>query len=175
MPRHFKIHELLSREELDGLEAFTREPGRTIDEIDEWLQAAGKPVSRGGIHTWRTDFLLNDKFRAANEAARSVFAAQAADKDAVSLSDAATSQLAQMIFEQLVTLQIDGKVETKELWAASMALKNVINSKRQVEKLQEEIADRQKLAVSEAEKVAKAGGGAENVVAKVREILGIAV
>jgi Protein of unknown function (DUF3486) len=146
MPNHFKIHELLSREELDALESFAREPGRTIDEVETWLLAAGFKISRGAIFNWRTKFLLDDKFAAASAAAKAVFANQAADKDAVSLSDAATTQLSQMIFEQLITLQIGGQIETKELWAASMALKNVIASKRAVDDIRERFDQQVKAA-----------------------------
>src|SRR5258707_5225636 len=101
MPNHFKIHELLSRDELDGLEAFAREPGRTIDELETWLLAAGFNVSRGAVHNWRTDFLANDRYRASTEVARTLFET-AKEKGTVALSDAATLQLSQMVFEQLL-------------------------------------------------------------------------
>ena len=71
MPQHFKVHELLSRVELDQLEAFAREPGRTVDECHEWLQAHGFTLSRSAVGSWKREFLLTDSFRASGAAARS--------------------------------------------------------------------------------------------------------
>jgi hypothetical protein len=172
MARHHKVHELLSREELDELESFAREPARTIDQCHDWLQAHGFTLSRGAVHNWKREFDVEDKFRASNEVARVLLDA-AKGKDVVAISDAATLQLSQMLFEQLLKLQGDGEVTTKDLWGVSMALNNVVRSKQRVEQLQVEMAERHRQAIEEAEKTAKAGGGGAAVVSKVREILGI--
>jgi hypothetical protein len=70
--QHFKVHELLSREELDKLEAFAREPGRTVDECHEWLQAHGFTLSRSAVGAVEAAFDASDKFRASNETARAL-------------------------------------------------------------------------------------------------------
>lgn len=163
MPRHFKIHEVLSRKELDALEEFSREPGRTIDEIEKWLKECSDgrregesfDVSRGAVHAWRTVFLADDRFRASSEVARTLLDAAKAG-DVASLSDAAGLQLQQMVFEQLLKMQGDGVVETKDLWQASAAMKNVVQSQRHVEKLREEMRMR---FDQQMETVAKKPGG----------------
>lgn len=175
MARHHKVHELLSRDELDQLEAFAREPGRTIDECMTWLQAHGVTsedrggISRGAVHNWKREFDATDKFRASNEVARALVDA-AKSEGTVAISDAATLQLSQMLLEQLLRLQSDEQVDTKELWAASMALKNVVQGKRHIEKLRGEISE----AVAIAEKEAKTGASAGDVVATIKKALGIA-
>ena len=174
MAHHFKVRELLEKAELAELEQFTREkPARTVDECHEWLQARGCTLSRAAVHRWKRHFDTEDKFRASSEVARTLMEA-AKGKDAVSISDAATLQLSQLLFEQFLRLQQVGEVETKELFGASMALKNLISGQRHMQKLHDEVKERQQKAVAEAEKVAKAGGGNEAVIGKVREILGIA-
>jgi hypothetical protein len=169
MPQHFKVHELLNREELDALEAFAREPGRTVDECTDYLLAHGFTIVRSSVHRWMRQFLLSDRFTASNETARALMDA-AKQGGTVAISDAAVLQLSQMLFEQLVKLQSDKKVNTKELWAVSMALKNVVTGKRHVEKLKSEI----QTALDEASKAAGSGKDANAVVAKMREVLGIA-
>jgi hypothetical protein len=168
MPQPHKVHELLSREELDELEKFAREPARSVDQCWDWMQAHGFTIGRSSVHRWLRTFLATDRFAASNDVARSLVDAAKAG-GTVAISDAATLQLSQMLFEQLLRLQSDEQVDTKELWACSMALKNVVQGKRHVEKLKTEVAE----ALALAEKDAKAGGSAEAVVSKVREILGI--
>jgi hypothetical protein len=167
----------LSRAELDELESFAREPGRTVDECYDWMLAHGFTLSRAAVGTWKQRFTLTDRFGAANGMARALMDAAKAG-GTVAISDAATLQLSQMVFEQLSAMQsgVNGKpaqIDTKELMIASMALKNLITGKRHIEKLKTEIGE----ALKEAEKLAAKGGeggSGQAVVNKVREILGIA-
>ena len=170
MPRHFAVHQLLkdSPAELESLQEFARDPARTVDDCHEWLQAKGYTLSRSAVGTWKKEFNASDAYRASNEVAVGMMAA-VAEGGAVSLTDAATLQVGQMVFEQMLRVQQSGQMETKELLNLSAALKNTITAKRHVEMLKEQI----KGALVEAEKEAKAGGSAEAVVSKVREILGI--
>jgi hypothetical protein len=146
MPRHHKVHELLDRAELDGLEEFAREPGRTVDEVHEWMQAKGLVIGRTACWNWLANFTIEDRFRASNDVARTLLDA-AKEKDTVAISDAATLQLSQMLFEQLSRLQVEGQVQTKELWAASMTIKNLLDSKKKSEDLRQRF-DQQMQAVA---------------------------
>jgi hypothetical protein len=170
MPLHFKVHELLKDKpaELAALEEFARDPARTVDDCWDWMQAKGYVLARSSVGTWKKQFTATDRFAASNEVARSMVDAAKAG-GAVAIGDAATLQIQQMIFEQSLKMQSQGDVSTKELWALAMASKSTIEGKRHVEKLKSEIA----AALAEAEKSVKAGGSTENVVNKVREILGI--
>lgn len=172
MPRHFKVHELLSRDELDQLEEFAREPGRTVDECHEWLQARGYTIGRTAVMNWKGEFLIQDKFRVGGDLARATLEA-AKENGVASIADAAGLQIGQMLFEAMVRGQEAGVLDTKDLVNLTAGLKNVITGSRHLEKLKAEVKERQQLAVAEAEKVARAGGSKEAVVDKVREILGI--
>jgi len=169
MAQHFKVHTDLSREELDQLEAFAREPGRTIDQCCDWLAAQGwTQISRNAVWRWKREFDVRDRFRASNETARALMDA-AKQQGAVAVSDAAMLQLSQMLFEQMLRLQGDGEVSTKELWALSMGIKNVVQGKRQVEKLKGEIA----AGVEEAQKLAAGGASGDQIVRRMRELLNV--
>jgi hypothetical protein len=169
MPQHFKVHELLSRQELDELEAFAREPGRTIDETHVWLQAKGYTLGRTAVGNWLRKFRMEDRFRVGADLAKSLVET-AKQEGTVAISDAATLQLSTMLMEKLLQLQAQETAPTKELWGISMALKNVIAGKRHVEKLKGEIAD----AISAAEQKASKGATAGDVVATIKKALGIA-
>ena len=168
MPRQPDFFEKLSRDVLDAFESYAREPGVTVDDCVDWLANRKVEASRSAVARWKKRFDAEDKFRASNEVARGLMEA-AKSQGTVAISDAATLQLSQMLFEQLLKLQADEKVSTKELWGASMALKNVITGKRHVEKLKGEISE----ALKAVDQEAKSGASGEAVVSRVREILGI--
>ena len=174
MPRHFKVHELLSERELEDLRAYAREPGRTIDELHQWVLEKGYTLSRGAVGNWKQMFdeeLLQERFRRSGEFARNVV--EVAKQGAVAVSDAALLQLTQVLFEQMARLDGDGQIDSGDLLNLSTALKTAVGTKQGIEKLKQEFARREREALDEAQKVAKSGGGGEAVVQKMREILGI--
>jgi hypothetical protein len=173
VPRHHKVHELLDREELDALEAFAREPGRTVDEVHEWLQAKGYTLARSSAGRWLSAFVAEDKFKAASEVARSIVTAAADDKGAVAIADATALKVNQMVFEAALRLQSDDQVETKELLQLAQAWRHGVLGKRDVERVRSEIADRDKAAVAAMEQQAKAGASPDELVKTARELLGI--
>lgn len=136
MPRQPDFFEQLTAEVLGALESFAREPGVTVDDCVDWLGSRKIDASRSAVARWKKRFDAEDKFRASNEVARGLVEA-AKNQGTVAISDAATLQLSQMLFEQLLKIQAAGEVSTKELFGASMALKNVIAAKGHVDELRE--------------------------------------
>jgi len=131
MPQHFKVHELLSREELDELETFAREPGRTVLECFEWLAARGFVLSHGAVGNWLAHFkeeLVKERFSRSGELARAI-------KDAVKegaageVADATANLLTQVVFEQSVMLQGEQKMDPADLERMTRSLKNLVASK----------------------------------------------
>jgi hypothetical protein len=171
MPRHFKVHELLDERSLEELRAFAREPGRTIDDLHHWLLERGYSLSRSAVGNWKLMFdreLMEERMRRSGEFARALVNA-AETSDAVAVADAALLQLSQVVFEQSARLQEEGQLDARVVLNWTKALRNLVGSKGGVEELKE----RQRLAVQEAEKTVKEGGSGEAVVRKMREILGI--
>lgn len=169
MARHHKVHELLSREELDELETFAREPGRTIDECHEWLQARGFTLSRGAVGNWKQDFSLKDQIRRASEVSRS-YLDVAKQAGAAEIASASLLKFQQILFEHLLGAD---DADAGELMKLSISLKTAVQAGLHVEELRKEYDARQRQAVEEAEKAAKGGASGEAVIGKVREILGI--
>lgn len=169
MARHHKVHELLSRQELDDLEAFTREPGRTVDECHEWLQAHGFTLSRGAVGNWKQTFDLEDKVRRAARVSRE-YLDVAREAGAAEIASASLLKFQQILFEHLLGAD---EADAGELLKLSVSLKTAVEAGRHIEKLRDEYDARQRKALDAAEKVAKAGGDGAKVIEKVREILGI--
>lgn len=175
MSQHFKVHELLKESELEELRAFAREPGRTVDEIHQWMLERGFTLSRNACWTWKSSFeeeLLAERFRRSGDLARSI-------KDAVKsgsfgdVADAAVMQLTQVIFEQAARLDGEGTIDTGDLVNMANALRSAAGGKQRIEQIRRDQAEKEQRATDEAAKVAKSGGSGEAVVAKVREILGM--
>jgi hypothetical protein len=137
MPSQFKVHELLSRQELDELEIFAREPGRSYDEIHDWLLSHGFTVGRTAAGNWYREFkslLMKERFSRSGELAQVIKTAiQGGQLEDV--ADAAAMQLTQVVFEQSAQLQEDGEIDTGDVLKMTMALRNLVKSKEGLVKL----------------------------------------
>jgi hypothetical protein len=172
---HFKVHELLSAAELEQLEAFSREPGRTVDEVWEWLQARGYTMSRSSAGRWFAEFRQREaveRMRSGGSLAKA-FMEAAKDSGGVAVSDAAVLQVAQLVFEAAADAQGSGKVSTEDLANMALALQRVTTSKAKIEDTRSEMEKRQRAAVEAGEKAMAAGKGPQDVVSTIKKALGI--
>lgn len=145
MPSHFKVHELLSREELDELEAFAREPGRTVDECHQWMLERGFTLSRSAVGTWKREFdsqLMSERLSRSSELAKAL-KATANESGATAIADAAVTQLCQVVFEQSSMLEANGQIDPLDVMRLTRSLKNLTGTKRDVELLLAEKFDRE--------------------------------
>ena len=145
MPSHFKVHELLSRAELDELEIYAREPGRTVDECHEWMQAHGFTLSRSAVGKWKQDFdsqLMRERLSRSSELAKAL-KATAVESGATAIADAAVTQLCQVVFEQSSRLEADGLIDPLDVMRLTRSLKNLTGTKKDVESLLADKFDRE--------------------------------
>jgi uncharacterized protein YktA (UPF0223 family) len=170
MPSHFKVHELMkdNSSELEELEAYARDPGRTVDECHEWMQAHGYTLSRSAVGEWLRKFRMTDRYRASGDLANTLVETAKA-QGVVAISDATALQLQTMIFDRSLEAQAGKQIEAKELLSLSRAFKTVVSGKRGVEQLKVEVA----AALATAEKQAKEGKSAADVVSVIKQSLGI--
>jgi hypothetical protein len=168
MPRSPDFFTGMSTEDLEAFEAFAREPGRTVDDCHEWLLAKGYTPSRSAVGRWKKKFDAQDRLRAASTLAADVLAT-AKDAGAVSIGDAATHTLTQVLFEQLLRMQGDEDVKSGDLVNISTALRGAMSVKKQVNELKAQQAD----AMKAAEAMAKSGKSATDVVATIKAALGL--
>jgi hypothetical protein len=175
MPRHFKVHELLTSAELADLEAFAGEPGRTVAELEEWLLAHGFRVSRGAVWGWKRHFderAMVERMNGSGALAKE-FMAGVREGGGLAIPDAAVAQMAQMIFESAARMSAGGEIEADDLTKMSLALQRLTLAKSRIESTRAEFEQRQRAAIEQAEKTAAGGGTGASVVATIKQALGI--
>lgn len=172
---HFEVHNQLKADELQELEAFAREPGRTVDEIHQWLLERGFTMGRSSAGRWMTAFrkqLQAERFGRSADLARAIEGA--INREGIeAVAKGASKQLLQVVFEQASMLEAEGKVDPLDVQRWSRSLKTLIESERHTLKLREELAQmkrQQSAAVAAAEQAGRSGG---DVVAVIKEALGI--
>lgn len=152
MSKPLKVHELLSREEVEELEAFVRERRRTIDECHEWLLSRGFTLSRGAVANWRDDFeqkVQQERFSRSGELARALKSA-VADKGFEDVADAAVMQLTQVVFEQASKLEAEGDIDPLDVQRMTKSLSNLVGGKSALVKLLAAKFEREMKAKQEA-------------------------
>ena len=150
MGQRFKVHEILGRDELDELESFAREPGRTIDECKQWLDERGFVVNRSSVGTWKASFdgeVAKERFARSGDLARAMRSAIDGG-DFGAIADAAKLQLTQVVFEQAAQLQADGQIDPLDVQRMTRSLVNLVGSEIGLRKVLAEKFDREVKAAS---------------------------
>jgi hypothetical protein len=134
MPQNPDFFAQLSREELDALEKFAREPSSTVDKCLEWLLAHGYRASRSAVGRWKQGFDMRERFSRSRELAGAMKTAmEGGSFDDVAA--AANMQLVNLVFEQSVLMQADEAVDGDTVEAMTRSLKNLVGTKAQHTKM----------------------------------------
>lgn len=142
---HFEVHTQLTAAELEELEAFAREPGRTVDEIHQWLLERGFTMGRSSAGRWMTEYRKELQAQRMGRSAELAAAIKGAvtGGDFGNVADAAVMQLTQVIFEQVTQLDAEGKVKSGDLLNMAIALRQAVGSKQQILKMVAEKFDKE--------------------------------
>ncbi len=157
MARHFKVEELLGEVELDEFREFCRAPALTINEAHDWMLGRGYTLSRSATATWLAKYkeeLTADRMRSSGSLAKA-FLEAAKDSGGLAVPDAAT-----------------GEVEVKDLNSMALAMQRLMLAKARLDTTRSEFEARDRKAIEESAKLAKAGGDGNAIADRVREILG---
>jgi hypothetical protein len=174
--RHHKVEELLNGREVEDLEAFAREPGRTVDECHQWVLERGYTLARSSVGRWKQTFdeqISAERFAKSGAFARVVTDA-GREAGGVAIAEATLSQVGQVLFEQSMRLQADGAIPTADLVNITNAIKTTVATRQGIEKLKAEFAERDRKAIEQAERAATSGKSASDVIAVMKAALGIA-
>jgi hypothetical protein len=165
MARGPDFFKLMTAEQISALEEYARHPGKTIDDVAGYLQDQGVPASRSAVGRWRQDFLLWDRQqRAANVARSYLDAARSSDPTAV--TEASLRKFEELVLERLMS---GDDMSGDELAKLAQAMRAGIGSRKEVIDLRRMQSD----AIKAAEAAAKSGKSAVDVVATIKEALGI--
>src|SRR5687768_10261103 len=101
MPRDPDFFRRLNEQLLEQLEEHARQPGRTGDEVFDWLTEREVKTSRSAVYRWLQDFRLEDRTRRAAVLSDTLVTA-AKESGGLAIQDAALLQLSHLIFDAAV-------------------------------------------------------------------------
>lgn len=132
MARHFKVHELLTRDQLDELESLAREPATTAAQCFAWLRERGHELSDSSVERWLADFRIRDRVGAAIDASRQFLAAGA--KGATDIAAANHLRLQHLLSEALMRCD---ELTPADAAKIAMALRVGMSAQRDIDELRE--------------------------------------
>lgn len=143
----FRVDEVLAGhdEDREAFEAFARDPGRTIAECHEWLQARGYVVSRNAVWRWLGDYRTQLQIEKTTGASRMATALMETAKQSggLGIADAAVQQIGQLLFEAAASRSMDDQIDPKDLSTMALSLRHLMSAKASLEETRAEI-ERQK-------------------------------
>jgi hypothetical protein len=173
--RHFKVDEGLAPDDRTAYEALLLDPRQTCDSLTAWLHARGYThISRGAVHRHRHHFEKDVlEIRKSAKIAGQFSALARAQGGAGCLADASQFRLEQLFLERLFGMKGDDRLSGKEWTEFGKAMTALLDNRKRYESLRMEWEEKARRAAAELEK-ANAGEPAEpDVVARVKEILGV--
>lgn len=175
MPRHFKLDQILNEADQPAYEAMLREGAKyTIDDLFEWLVDRGYAISRSAVGNHKKNFEEKlDSVRRAAEMA-TMYTEVAKQGDAATISDSSFVRFQQLMMEYLFSVENGEDIPPAEFAKIAKALKDGMSGLKTREGIRAEYERRQQQALDQAEDMANEGASGEEVVRKVREILGVA-
>lgn len=157
----------MTRSDVERLEAFAREPKATVDKVHDWLLAEGfTRASRSAVGRWLKRFRESDRIREASEFADAIYTASA-EAGSVDVAGGVNLQLAQRL--QMALVKGGDKIAIGDLLKASMAINQISSSESRLRELKQKQAE----ALRAAEAKANSGATGVDVVATIKEALGI--
>jgi hypothetical protein len=165
MPRGPDFFRKLSAEQIERLEEFARHPGKTIDEVAGFLADQQVRTSRSAVGRWLQDFRLWDRNQRASNVARSYLDA-ARTTDPTAITEASLRKFEELVMERLMSGE---EMTGDELAKLAQAMRAGIGSRKEIIELKRQQAD----AVKAAEQAAKSGKSATDVVATIKQALGL--
>ncbi len=178
MSRKYRVDQVLAAPEVSDADraeyqALLRQPATTIDDLLDWLDERGFAVSRGAVWKHRRNFQETlDGVRRSAELARA-FADVAREGGVESLGEASLARFQQIMAEKLLSIDVDGDMDAKELLQLSMAMNQAATTKQRIEKVKREYEQRQQDALARAQAAAAGGASGADVVATIKQALGI--
>lgn len=176
----------LDAEQLDALEEFARQPGRTIQQCRDYLVAElgfvfaedfpthPKRISKSAMGRWKQDL---DERLIAERSAASGRLAKAIEKSLRDTGGAAVHEATTMLLGQLISDAAQAadpkEISTKDIANLSLAAQRVTLAQLRNEDVKARYEDRQRRAAAEVKTMAKNGASGSQIADKLGELLGL--
>lgn len=180
MSQKFAIEKRLRDEDLESFRSLCAKPGKTYDDLQEWLGEHNYDISRGAVYNYRRN--IEETLAHVREAAEMGRAIRENATAGGDIADGVSVQLVTAIQSKLIELQDGGIVESEEIRKLAMALRgstgsrlNVVRLQREKAELEQQLADFKKNAEAGLQELQKKKGGAisdEDIAEARRKIFG---
>ena len=170
--KHFRVDAILSDEERAEYERLLARPTTTIKDLQAFLRDRGHRVCRSAVTRHRRSW--NSELRRLREVSRMAasFCQLTREHGAGVLAEASHARFEMMLMQSLFKQPGAEQMPADEWQAMSKTVQGVVATRRSVEEMRTEFEQKAKQAVAEAERAAHAGATMDDVVERVRQILG---
>ena len=171
--RATKIESLLSPEHAKEYEALLADRRTTAKTASAWLTDRGYDIGARSLATHRRRFLDTlDRVRHSAQIAGAIVDI-AREKGQIVIGDAMLTRCEQVLFEQLMRLQEDEEIDSKTLSELCKSVSSAMGSRKTMEAIRSEFEEQKRKAARAAEDAVKRGATGQEVVDRVKEILGV--
>jgi hypothetical protein len=174
--KHFKIDQGLSPELRVEYERLARDPNLTLPELRAWLAGHGVVVSRQTVGKHRTHQLLDARRLQECAEMAGAFVELTRAYGPGTVAEASAAKFEMNLMQSMFGMAAPGTetVTPAELTAQAKFARAALENRQRVEAMREDLERRAKVAAEEAERLTRRGASGPAVVARMREILGIA-
>jgi hypothetical protein len=171
--KHFKIDELLAAEHREEYEKLLDDPTSTLPKLQRWLRERGVNVSHTAVSNHRTHRFLD--LKGLREAAQmaSTFCAVSRKHGAGAIAEANHAKFEMMLMQNLFNMQGAPEMPREQWQSMAKLVGSALANRRTVEELREGYEQRAKQAAEETARAMKGGVSGKDVVARMKEILGV--
>lgn len=113
---------------VEQLEEYARQPGRTGNDVLDWLTERQVKTSRSAVYSWLQDFRVEWRHRRATDAARQYLDA-ARSSDPTIVTEAALKKFEELVLEYMMSAE---ESDAKDLMFIASAMKTGLGSRKDI-------------------------------------------
>ena len=174
-PQRFtKVDKVLKPEDRDAFDALLADARKSTQDAVDWLKARGyPPIHYDTVMRHRAREL--EKLDDVRDSARFAEAAVALVRrhGTAVMSEAMLTKLEQVLMEQLVQLKRDEPANARDLSQLAKSVMSAVAGRGTMESIRREHEEAMRKAAAACEAAAKQGASGKDVVARMREIMGV--
>jgi hypothetical protein len=171
--KHFRVDAVLSAEERAEYERLLADPTSTAKSLQDWLRDRGHRVCRSAVSRHRKTFA--SELRRVRDVARmaETFCALTRREGAGAIAEAAHAKFEMMLMESLFKMPGAEQFPADQWQSMAKTVSSAVATRRSVEEMRADFERRAKAAAEEVAKASEHQATGEEVVERVRQILGV--
>jgi hypothetical protein len=171
--KHFRVDAVLTDAQRSDYEKLLAKPNTTVKQLQAFLRDRGHNVCRSAVQRHRHSF--HTELRRLKEVARmaQTFCELTRENGPSTIAEASHARFEMMLMQSLMNRPGVEGMPVAEWREMSRTLQGVVATRRSVEEMRQEYEDRARNAAAEVEAATDQGAAGKDVVARMRDILGV--